>query len=256
MVSCIFTFVLSCPVTPALIFLNHLTNRKCLSLHISAPKPPVCPSFAGKYVPEFLPQHPLTQSGLTMPSCYGIACLAKRHSSGSGWQITKHENKSCNPADFGSSCSACILILDRFGKVRQTETETQVDFFFLLFLQETHSSCTVPWFSSVYNLSISVSKNAELTSSAPLDRNLQCSRKLFFSSLDPYHAGLLGLSHCHVTQDPQGHWRKQDFLNCSGDLPACVLCQGCKINPWIVLPPQILHVETHHYTKGKIVEDN
>lgn len=180
MVSCIFTFVLSCPVTPALIFLNHLTNRKCLSLHISAPKPPVCPSFAGKYVPEFLPQHPLTQSGLTMPSCYGIACLAKRHSSGSGWQITKHENKSCNPADFGSSCSACILILDRFGKVRQTETETQVDFFFLLFLQETHSSCTVPWFSSVYNLSISVSKNAELTSSAPLDRNLQRSRKLFF----------------------------------------------------------------------------
>lgn len=134
MVSCIFMFVLSCPVTPALIFLNHLTNRKCLSLHISAPKPPVCPSFAGKYVPEFLPQHPLTQSGLTMPSCYGIACLAKRHSSGSGWQITKHENKSCNPADFGSSCSACILILDRFGKVRQTETETQVDFFFSSFL--------------------------------------------------------------------------------------------------------------------------
>lgn len=47
-----------------------------------------------------LTQHLLTHTSLTKPSCYGVACPAKRHVSGSGSQIREHENKSFDPADF------------------------------------------------------------------------------------------------------------------------------------------------------------
>lgn len=42
----------------------------------------------------FLPtQHPPTRSSLTMPSCCGIACLAKRYGPGSDSQLAKHESR-------------------------------------------------------------------------------------------------------------------------------------------------------------------
>lgn len=72
---------------------------------------------------------------------------------------------------FGSCCAARILIPDRFGRGRDTDISRREETGSLEFC----ASCS--WFTS--NLSISAHKNAELTSSATLDRNLQRSRKPF-----------------------------------------------------------------------------
>ncbi len=185
-----------------------------------------------------------------MPSCYGIACLAKRHSSGSGSLITKHKNKSFSPARFWKLPHCTYLILDRFrgGGRLITQKERQVDCFVLFF-------CTFPWFPSVYNLSDSASKNAELTSSAPLIGICNALGNLFFffsfvplSCWSPWPLTLPWYARSPRTLTTAG------FLELLRWLTWCKLCQHHKINPWIV--PQILQIQTRHYTQGKIVEDN
>lgn len=122
-------------------FLKHLPHSKCLylfkSLQLnSANTKPHCVSHSPLSLSARLlfgsfsgykKQHPLTQSSLTMPSCCGIACLAKRYSPGSGSQITKHENERFSPADFWKLPHCTYLIL-----IQEGQTEAQVDFVLLL----------------------------------------------------------------------------------------------------------------------------
>lgn len=175
-----------------------------------------------------------------MPSCYSIACPAKRHGSGSSSDITKHE---LHESDMWQ-----ILRVRNSGKEKD-----RLVFCFVLFSQETffimHITMILISVQSQY-LDVQKCRTDKLSTS---DKNLQRSWKPSLLT-SPHHAGLLGLSHCHHMQDPQGHWRKQDFLNCWDDLPdascASIIKKRLDCTPTADSP------HTNTSTQGKIVKDN
>lgn len=181
-------FHLQCLTT--LLFLKkkkkHLTRWKCLYLFVSLQlnpgntKPQCVSPFTA--VCEFLStkkQHPLTQSGLTMPSCFSIACLAKRYSSGSSSQNTNTRTRASVGGDFWKLLHCRYLILmggADWGTGRSCVVDVFWGFFCIADIHHTHS-----YDSHQCTISLTWHPNCRTYQLSTSDRNLQRSWNTFFS---------------------------------------------------------------------------